>query len=175
MEIIVCVKRVPETAEASLGIDGSKKGIKEEGLVFDVNEWDNYAVEEAIRLKEKFGGTVTVISIGKEAANEQIRVCLAKGGDTAIRLTDPHFDGSDGFVTAKILHNVIKKMKFDLVLTGAMAEDDSFGQTGVNLAELLGVPHAALVTKLEILNEKRAKICRELEGGLSEMLEIALP
>ncbi len=175
MEIIVCVKRVPETAEATLAIAEDKKGIREEGLVFDVNEWDNYAVEEAIRLKEKFGGTVTAITMGKEAANEQVRVCLAKGCDTAIRLTDPKFEGSDGYAVAGILLSVIKKMKYDLILTGAQAEDDCFGQTGVNLAELLGIPHAALVTKVEILNEKRAKIQRELEGGLSEVLEIALP
>jgi electron transfer flavoprotein beta subunit len=175
MEIIVCVKRVPETAEATLAIAEDKKSIREEGLVFDLNEWDNYAIEEAIRLKEKLGGTVTVMTVGKETANEQVRVCLAKGCDTAIRLTDAKFEGSDGFAVARILFSVIKKMKYDLVLTGAQAEDDCFGQTGVNLAELLGLPHAALVTKVEILNEKRGKIVRELEGGLSEVLEISLP
>jgi len=97
MEIIVCIKRVPETAEADLVIDKTGKNIEKGGLVFDINEWDNYAVEEAILLKEKYGGSVSVISMGPEEANDTLRRALAMGGDQAIRLSDPALEGSDGY------------------------------------------------------------------------------
>ena len=96
MNIIVCVKRVPETSDAEVSIDKSGKDIDKSGLVFDLNEWDSYAIEEAILLKEKLGGTVTVLSMGGEDANESLRKCLAMGADEAFRLTDPAFEGSDG-------------------------------------------------------------------------------
>src|SRR5512143_2825382 len=99
MNIIVCVKRVPETAEADVTIDKSGKDIDKSGLVFDLNEWDSYAIEEAILLKEKLGGTVTVLSMGGEDSNESIRKFMAMGADDAIRLDDPAFAGSDGYAT----------------------------------------------------------------------------
>lgn len=174
MNIVVCVKRVPETSEADILIDRSGKDIDKSGLTFDLNEWDSYAIEEAIRIKENLGGTVTVISFGGEESNETLRKCLAMGADEAIRLSDPVFEGSDGYVTAKILAEAIRKIPYDLILTGAQAEDDSFGQVGVTIAEILKIPHAALVNRLEI-QEKKAKVHRELEGGLEEVLEIDLP
>lgn len=174
MNIIVCVKRVPETAEADIFIDKSGKDIDKSGLVFDLNEWDGYAIEEAILLKEKLGGTVTVLSMGGEDSNESLRKCLAMGADEAIRLTDPAFSGSDGFTTAKILAEAIRKLPYDLIFTGTQAEDDGYGQVGVALAELLGVPHASLISRLEV-HEKRVKVHRELEGGLEEVVEIDLP
>jgi len=96
------------------------------------------------------------------------------GADDAIRLTDPAFDGSDGFVTAKILAEAIRKIPHDLILTGTQAEDDGYGQVGVVLAELLGIPHAALVNRLEV-QDKKVKVHRELEGGLEEVYQIDLP
>ncbi len=174
MNIIVCIKRVPETTEADIFIDKTGKGIDKSGLVFDLNEWDSYAIEEAILLKEKLGGTVTVLSMGGEDTNESIRKCLAMGADDALRLTDPAFEGSDGFATARALAEAIRKMPYDLIFTGTQAEDDGFGQVGVTLAELLGIPHAALVNRIEV-QEKKVKAHRELEGGLEEVVEIDLP
>ena len=174
MNIVVCVKRVPETSEADVCIDKAGKDIDKSGLVFDLNEWDSYAMEEALLLKEKAGGTVTVLSLGGEDSNESLRKCLAMGADDAIRLADPAFEGSDGFVTGKILAEAIRKIPYDLILTGTQAEDNGYGQAGVVLAELLGIPHAALVNRVEI-QDKKVKVHRELEGGLEEVYEIDLP
>jgi len=174
MNIIVCVKRVPETADADVIIDKSGKDIEKGGLVFDLNEWDNYSIEEAILLKEKMGGTVTVISMGGEESNESLRKCLAMGADDAVRLTDPAFAGSDGFATARVLAEAIRKIPYDLVFTGVQAEDDGFGQVGVALAEILGVPHVSLVNSLGV-QDKKVNAHRELEGGLEEVVEVDLP
>ncbi|MGB9629924.1 MAG: electron transfer flavoprotein subunit beta/FixA family protein [Thermodesulfobacteriota bacterium] len=174
MNIIVCIKRVPETADADVIIDKSGKDIEKGGLAFDLNEWDSYAIEEAILLKEKLGGTVTVLSMGGEESNESLRKCLAMGADEAIRLTDPAFEGSDGYVTARILSEVIRNLPYDLILTGTQAEDDGYGQVGVVLAELLGIPHASVVNRIEV-QDKKVKVHRELEGGLEEVFEIDLP
>jgi electron transfer flavoprotein beta subunit len=157
MEIIVCVKHVPDTTEAEVGIRDDEKGIKKEGLVFDINEADNYAVEEALLLKEELGGSVTVLTVGPPAADETLRMCLAKGADRAVRLTDERFEGSDSFATARILAEAIRELgrrpspiDYDLVLTGCMADDDASAQVGVTLAEMLGIPHAALVIGTEV-------------------------
>jgi len=174
LDVVVCVKHVPETAEAELKIDSSGKAIEKAGLVFDINEWDDYALEEAIRIKEKQGGTVTAITIGPQDSDSTLRKCLARGADTAIRLTDLKFNGSDGYAIAKILHSVIKNLHFDLVLTGMQAGDDGSAMVGPILAETLGVPHATMVKKIELATDT-AKINRELEGGLEENLEIKLP
>jgi electron transfer flavoprotein beta subunit len=174
LDIIVCVKHVPETAEVDIKIDSSAKVIEKNGLVFDINEWDDYALEEAVRLKEKFGGTVTAITVGSEDAEGTLRKCLARGADTAIRLTDPKFEGSDGYAIAKILAKVIKNLPFNLILTGAQADDDGHAVVGSALAELLGIPHATMVKKIEGEGEA-AKANRELEGGLEEIVQVKLP
>jgi electron transfer flavoprotein beta subunit len=174
MNIIVCVKRVPETTDVDIVIDRSGRDIDKAGLVFDLNEWDSYAIEEALRLKEKHGGRVTVVSMGGEESNESLRKCLAMGAEDAIRLSDPAFDGSDGYATARTLAEAIRKLPYDLILTGTQAEDDGYGQVGVAIAEILGIPHAALVNKIEIL-DKKMKVHRELEAGLEEILELDLP
>jgi len=174
MNIIVCVKRVPETSEADIVIDKSGKEIERSSLAFDLNEWDSYAIEEAIRLKEKYGGTVVVLSMGGEESNESLRKCLAMGADDALRLTDAAFQGSDGFATAKVLAEAIRKVPYDLILTGVQAEDDGYGQVGVTVAKFLGIPHASLVNRFEV-QDKQVKVHRELEGGLEEVYEIDLP
>jgi electron transfer flavoprotein beta subunit len=174
LDIVVCVKHVPETAEAELKIDASGKSVEKTGLVYDINEWDDYALEEAVRIKEKFGGTVTAITIGPQDSEGTLRKCLARGADKAIRLTDPKFEGSDAYAVAKILHSVIKTLHFDLILTGAQAGDDSYAMVGPILAELLRIPHATMVKKIE-LNAGTAKVNRELEGGLEEQVEVKLP
>ena len=174
MDIIVCVKHVPETAEADLKIDSTGKKIEKGGLVFDINEWDDYALEEAVRLKEKFGGTVTAITVGPEDVDSTLRKCLARGADKAIRLTDESFEGSDGYAIAKILHKAIKDLPFDLILTGALADDDGYMVVGSVLAEMLGINHATMVKKLA-LSDNVARINRELEGGLEEIVDVKLP
>jgi electron transfer flavoprotein beta subunit len=174
MDIIVCVKHVPETAEADMKIAPAGKSIEKTGLVFDINEWDDYALEEAVRLKEKFGGTVTAITVGPDDSDSTLRKCLARGADTAIRVTDSKIEGSDSYATAKILHKAVKDAPFNLILTGALADDDGYTSTGPMLAELLQIPHATMVKKVELSGDA-AKVNRELEGGLEEVLEIKLP
>jgi electron transfer flavoprotein beta subunit len=175
MNMVVCVKRVPDTAESEVHIDASGKDIDKSRLSFGINECDNYAVEEAIQIKEKLEGNVTVISLGGKESDEVIRMALAKGGDDAIRLEDDAFAGSDALAIAKALAAAIKGLEYDIVFTGALTDDDSYAAVGVALAELLGVPHATYVKKVEILDDKKAKVGRELEGGLMEFLEIELP
>jgi electron transfer flavoprotein beta subunit len=174
MDIIVCVKHVPETAEAELKIDASGKAVEKTGLVYDINEWDDYALEEAVRIKEKQGGTVTAITIGPSDSDSTLRKCLARGAEKAIRLTDPKFENSDGYAIAKILHSVIKILHYDLILVGMQAGDDGSATVGPILAQLLGIPHATMIKKIE-LAANTAKVNRELEGGLEEQLEIKLP
>ena len=174
MDLIVCVKHVPETAEAEIKIDSAGKTIEKTGLVFDINEWDDYALEEAVRIKEKSGGIVTAITVGSEDADSTLRKCLARGADKAIRLTDAKFEGSDGYAMAKILHSLIKELPFHLILTGALAGDDGYTMVGPILAEMLGIPHATMVKKIEFSNDV-VKVNRELEGGLEEIVEVKLP
>lgn len=171
MEIIVCAKQVPDVAEAELKITEAGKSVETEHLPLDINEWDNYALEEALLLKEKFGGKVTLITIGSERANELLKMGLAKGADEAIRIA---YEPKDSFVTAKLLSEVIKTLSYDLILTGVQASDDGCAQVGVTLAELLGLPHAAIVKKLEV-KDKKLNLNRELEGGVEEVLELTLP
>jgi electron transfer flavoprotein beta subunit len=174
LDIVVCVKHVPETAEAELKIDASGKAIDKTGLVYDINEWDDYALEEAVRLKEKQGGTVTAITIGPEDSDSTLRKCLARGADKAIRMTDSKFVGSDGYAIAKILHTAVKTLHFDMILTGMQAGDDGMAMVGPILAEMLKIPHATMVKKME-LGTGTAKVNRELEGGLEEQVEVKLP
>jgi electron transfer flavoprotein beta subunit len=170
----VCIKHVPETAEAEIKIARTGKTIDKTGLVFDINEWDDYVLEEAVRIKEKFGGTITAITVNTEEADRTLRKCLARGADNAIRLTDDKFEDSDGYAIANILHSVIKDLPFDLILTGVLASDDGYTMVGSILAELLGIPHSTMVKKIE-LNDDVARVNRELEGGLEEVIDINLP
>ncbi len=174
MDMIVCVKRVPDTSESNIKIDSTEKGIVQDGLVFNINEADNYALEEALLIKEKLGGTVTLLTLGDKPSEETLRMGLAKGADAAIRLEDPAFAGSDGLAKARILAAAVKDLPYELILTGCIASDDWASIVGPALAEYLGIPHAALVAKTE-LEEKSARVSRELEGGLLEVLDIQLP
>ena len=174
MDVIVCVKHVPETAEADIKIAGNAKNIEKTGLVFDINEWDDYGVEEAVRLKEKHGGTVTAVTLGSQEADSTLRKCLARGADKGVRLTDPKFEGSDSFATAKILARAIKTLPFSIIITGAQASDDGNAIVGPILAQFLGIPHVTMVKKIEI-NGQVAQVKRELEGSLEEVVEVKLP
>jgi electron transfer flavoprotein beta subunit len=176
MNMVVCVKRVPDTAESEVHIDGSGKGIDTSRLSFGINECDNYAVEEAIQKKEAVGGNVTVISLGNKDSDEVIRMALAKGGDEAIRLEDDAFAGSDALAIAKALAAAIKGLEWDVVFTGALTDDDGYAAVPVALGELLEVPFATYVKKVDVQDDgKKLRIGRELEGGLMEMIDMTTP
>jgi len=172
MNIAVCVKRIPKTAEADIIIGKDGTDIKKDNLVFSLNDWDGYAVREAVLLREKHGGEVTVITIGPEESREVLTRCLAMGADRALRIEGPATQ--DGYLIAKILSGAVKNQSFDLILTGVQAEDDNYGQVGVSLAQMLGFSHAAIVTDIEVMGDK-VKVKRELEGGIDEVVELKLP
>lgn len=174
MRSFVCIKYVPDTSEAEVKVDATGKGVDSSRFSFDINDADNYAVEESVLIKEKYGGEVTVLSIGPKEAEVMIRMAMAKGCDNAVRIEDERIAAHDPLMVAKTLAGAIKGQQFDLVLTGCMAADDGQMVTGVALAEELGVPHAAMVKKVEILDGK-VKAYRELEGGLMEVVELNLP
>ena len=174
MDIVVCVKRTPETAEADLIITPDGRSVEPKGLVFDINEWDNYAVEEAVRLKESHGGTVTVVSVGGQECEDVLRRGLAMGADAAIRVDLPEASQADGWSVATTLAAAIRDLPKDLILCGVQASDDGMGQVGPALAVLLGLTHATLVAGLDIDGE-RAVARRELEAGWEEEVSIKLP
>jgi len=174
LDIVVCVKQVPETAEVELTIDESGRGIKTERLVLEMNEWDEYAIEEALLIKERLGGTITAVTMGPEGSDAVLRRCLAKGADKAIWLKDEAFEASDAYATARALHAAIKGLEYDLVITGTQASDDGYSAVGVILAELLGIPHATMVKQVEVDGD-RLRVNRELEGGLEEAVELRTP
>jgi len=173
MNIIVCVKRVPFTQEVDLEIDGSGRDIRRDMLTYVINEWDNYAVEEAIRIKERTGGGVTAITIGSEEDEEVLKRCLAMGADRAIRI-DPGDSPLDAFVISRILAQVIGDMEYDLILTGVQADDSNEGAVGSMVAEHLDIAHGAVVIGVET-DGGSAKIRAELEGGTDELSKIDLP
>ena len=173
MNIIVCVKRVPFTQEVDLEIDAGKKAVDRESLAYVINDWDHYAIEEAVRLKEQGEGTVTAVTIGPEEDEEVLRRCLAMGADQARRI-DPGERTLDGQGTARVLARVVADIPFDLILCGVQAEDDNQGMVGIMLAEHLGLAHAAVVTRIEPREEGLVVQC-ELEGGMEERSQMELP
>jgi len=174
MDIVVCVKRVPLTEEVDLVVDEHKKGIKKDQLAFVLNDWDNYAIEEAILLKENHGGTVTAITVGDEDDEEVLRRSLAMGADRAIRIEAGDTSRFDSLGISKILSRVVKDLPHDLVFTGVLADDDYCGMVGMMMAEQLGINHANMVTAIEI-EDGKARTTSELEGGLGEVSLVQLP
>jgi len=173
MEIMVCVKRVPDSAENEIVVKGDGSDIKRDDLVYSVNEWDNYAVEEAIQIVDRVGGSVTVVTIGNEDSEEVVRREMAMGAHKGLMLVDPAFEGCDGRGMAAILKAAVQQGKYDLVLTGAQA-DDGAGQVGAMLAALLDWPYASLVNLIEV-KDGVLRIGREIEGGNQEINEISMP
>jgi electron transfer flavoprotein beta subunit len=174
MEILVCVKRVPDSAENEIEVKADGSDIKREDLVYSVNEWDNYAVEEAIQIVDRVGGSVTVASIGSLDVEEVVRREMAMGATHGLLLTDPAFEGSDGRGIAAVLAAAVRKGNYDLVLTGAQA-DDGAAQVGGMLAALLDWPYASLVNMIEVKEGGVLRIGREIEGGNQEISEIQMP
>lgn len=174
MEILVCITRVPDTAENEITVNSDGTDIDRDSLVYSVNEWDNYAVEEAIQLKERIGGSVTVVTVGDDQSEEILRREMAMGADKGILLSDESFADADGRGIATILKSEVEKGKYDLILTGAQA-DAGAGEVGGMLAALLDIPYASLVNSIEVLDDQTLKVGREIEGGNSEMNRIKLP
>lgn len=174
MEILVCAKRVPDTSENEIALNSAGNDIERDDLVYSVNEWDNYAVEEAIQLAAKVGGSVTVVTVGGEDDEEILRRELAMGANRAVLISDEAFAGSDGCGVATILSAFVQKGNYDLVLTGAQA-DDGAAQVGGMLAAKLDIPYASLVNSIEVIDGTKLKVGREVEGGNKEMSEIDLP
>ena len=173
MEILVCVKRVPDTSENEIELNSAGNDIDRDDLVYSVNEWDNYAVEEALQIVDKVGGSVTVVSVGDEEAEEVLRREMAMGAEKGLLLSDDAFEEADGRGIAAALKASVDKGQYDLILTGAQA-DDGAGQVGGMLAAMLDVPFASLVNTIEVDGDK-LKVGREIEGGNQEMHEVSLP
>src|SRR6202521_5818979 len=150
MKILVCVKQVPAKDAPLVIAQGG--WIRETDIGFEMNEPDSYALEEALRLKEKHTGEVIAVSMGPERVKQTIKEALAKGADRAIHVTDDKAHTLDPLGAAKSLAVAIEREKPDLVLTGLQSEDQGFGQTGVLLAELLGQPHATIIMQINIQN-----------------------
>lgn len=174
MEILVCIKRVPDTSENEIELNRDGTDIERDDLVYSVNEWDNYAVEEAIQIRDKVGGNVTVVTVGEEEDEEVIRREMAMGADEGVLLSDDAFKGSDGRGIAAVLKAEVEKGNYDLILTGAQAEDGA-GQIGGMLAAMLEWPYASLVSSIDLVDDKKIKVGREIAGGNLEMNEIDLP
>ena len=171
MKIVVAIKQVPER-DAPVHIAPDAKWIEERELQWAMNEPDAYALEEALQLKEKNGGEVVVVSAGPERVGSTIREALAKGADRAIHVICDSLGNLDALGVARLLAEAIRPENPDLVLTGLQSEDVGLGQTGVIIAELLGLPHATLILHVE-KTDGGLKVKRELEEGWFQ--EIALP
>lgn len=174
MNILVCVTRVPDTAENEIEVNSNGTDIERDDLVYSVNEWDNYAVEEAIQLRDAHDGTITVVTVGDEEDEEVLRREMAMGADNGLLLSDEAFDGSDGQGVAAILKAAVEKGDYDLILTGAQSQGGA-GEVGGMLAAMLDIPYASLVNSIEKKDDTTFTIGREIEGGNSEMSEIDLP
>jgi electron transfer flavoprotein beta subunit len=173
MEILVCVRRVIDTSENEIELNAAGNDIERDELVYSINEADNYAVEEALQIRDRVGGNVTVVTIGGEDDEEILRRELAMGANQAVLVSDEAFAGSDGKGIATILKGFVEKGHYDLILTGVQA-DDGAAQVGGMLAEMLDYPFASLVNSIKV-EDGGLKVSREIEGGNREINEIDLP
>jgi len=172
MKILVCIKHVPQK-DATLKLNEAGTWIRED-ISYEVNEPDAYALEEALRQKEKHGGEVVAITAGPARAQAALREALAKGADRAIHLEDESFATMDGINTARAIAAAIEGEQFDLVFTGLQSDDYGNAQTGVVLAELLGIPHATIIIGIE-KTDTGVRLKRELESGFYQYLDMPLP
>ncbi len=173
MEILVCARRVPDTSENEIELNATGNDIERGELVYSVNEADNYAVEEALQIRDRVGGSVTVVTVDSEEGDEILRRQLAMGANHAALIFDDAFSGSDGRGIATILKAFVEKGHYDLILTGVQA-DDGAAQVGGMLAAMLDYPYASLVNSI-VVEDGMLKVSREIEGGNREVNEIDLP
>jgi electron transfer flavoprotein beta subunit len=181
MKIAVCVKQVV-TREWQLRVNDSKTWIRDQDASFELNEPDAYALEEALRLKEKHGGEVVVCSAGPARATQVLREALARGADRAIHVEHDGFGSADALVIADALAGAVRDENFDLVLTGLQSDDQGFGQVGVVLAEKLGMPAATIIMEVQKTDSPSTgsgqgglRVKRELEGGWFQWISLPLP
>jgi electron transfer flavoprotein beta subunit len=173
MKIIVSIKQVP-MRDSQLRIDASGHWIQENDLSFEINEPDAYALEEALQLKEKHGGEVIALCAGPARASQTIREALAKGADRAVHIEDENLASFDTLGVAKLLAKAAEAEKPDLILTGLQSDDLGYGQTGVVLAEILGLPHGTIIMAVE-KTDGGIRVKRELEDGWFQNVEMPLP
>ncbi|HXG56438.1 MAG TPA: electron transfer flavoprotein subunit beta/FixA family protein [Vicinamibacterales bacterium] len=173
MKIAVCIKQVV-TREWQLRVNETKVWIRDQDASFELNEPDAYALEEALRLKEKHTGEVVVCSAGPARATQVLREALARGADRAIHVESDALASADAFVVADALAAAIREEQFDLVLTGLQSDDQGFGQVGVVLAEKLGMPHATIIMEVQA-TDSTLRVKRELEGGWFQWMTLPLP
>ena len=173
MKIAVCIKQVP-TREWQPRLNDAKTWIREQDAAFEMNEPDAYALEEALRLREKHSGEVVVCAAGPTRIQQVLREALARGADRAVHVEDDALGSADAAVTAEALGAAMADEKFDLVLTGLQSDDQGHAQTGVILAERLGIPHSTIVMEVQI-NGGDLRIKRELEGGWFQWIAMPLP
>ena len=172
-KILVCLKQVPhKDARLDLRSDGS--WIQDDNIKFEINAYDQYALEEALRLKDKGDAEVVVATIGPDRASQSLRTALGMGADRAIHIWDDALASTDSLGIAKALAAVAKSENFDLIFTGLMSDDANYGLTGPMLAELLGIPHITSVVKTDFKNGE-IEVERELEGGALEVASIPQP
>src|SRR5918997_4638140 len=173
MKIFVLMKQVPNK-DAVLRVRGDGKWVEEGDLSFEVNESDGYALEEALRLKEKKGGEVVVVTLGPQRAKSVIKDALARGADRALHVVTEDFGQAGPFAAAKVLAEAVRGESPDLVLAGLQSDDHGYGQTGVIVAELLGLPHATIVIEVDWSGEQ-LRVKRELESGWYEWYTMQTP
>lgn len=174
MNSIVCLKQVPDT-ETQIKIASDSKSIVTDDIKWVMNPYDEFGVEEALRLKEKHGGEVTVIGLGPKRVTESIRTALAMGADKGILITDDALEGSDSIATAKAIAAAVKDLEYDVIFTGQRGVDDDLGIVGATLAELLGIPQLSLIVKVEVAEDgKSVKVERPIEGE-TLVIESSLP
>lgn len=173
MKIVVCLKQVP-ARDAVLKLNAAGTWIETADVSFQVNEPDIYALEEALRLKEKHSGEVVICSLGPARVQYAIKEALAKGADRAVHLDDPAFEGLDAQGLARAMARAIEKENPDLVLAGLQSDDFGYAQTGVILAEMLGLPHSTIIMEIQISGQT-LKVKRELEAGWFQWIEMPLP
>ena len=173
MKIAVCVKQVV-TREWPLRVDEARTWVQDRDASFEMNEPDAYALEEALRLKEQHGGEVVVCSAGPARTAQVVREALARGADRAIRVEGDGLAAADASMVAGALAGAVRDEGFDLVLTGLQSDDQGFAQTGVVLAELLGIPHATIIMEVQVA-DGRLRVKRELEGGWFQWVSMPTP
>jgi electron transfer flavoprotein beta subunit len=173
MNIVICVKQVPDTETKIKVKDGQ---VDHTETKYVVNPYDEYAVEEGLRIKERLGeGKITLVTMGPERAKDALKSGLAVGAEEAIHLVDESFEGSDPYATALVLSKALLKMDYDIIFCGKQGVDEDHAQVGIALAELLGIPHVSVVTKLEIAEDRKSAVAhREVEGGHA-VVETPLP
>jgi len=173
MKIIVAIKQVP-VRDSQLRVEANGRWIQEADLSFEINEPDAYALEEALQLKEKHGGEVIALCAGPARAAQTIREALAKGADRAIHIEEENLNTLDTLGVAKLLAGAVKAENPDLILTGLQSDDLGYGQTGVVLAELMGIASSTIIMQVEV-NDKSIRVKRELEDGWFQHITMPLP